>query len=191
MAGRRRQLIYTAAKPPPPPLVLLDPDPDRGALGIRHLIEAAKWHELVLGYGVGGQPVIRSLGKAVPHWGLSMPSGDGKSVVAELLAAQMLFHGAVVLILDYKVFSHPWALFKMPNVCYAGTTEQIHQSLLWLKEEAAARKTRGLEYIQMDGILLWRCRPGDLRGSGGTERDDHRAEGVLEGDRRVGGVTGG
>ena len=79
MAGRRRQLVYTAARQPPPPLVLLDPDPDRGALGIRHLIEAAKWHELVLGYGIGGQPVIRSLGKAVPHWGLSMPSGDGKA----------------------------------------------------------------------------------------------------------------
>ena len=45
MAGRRRQLIYTAAKPPPPGLVLLDPDPSRGALGIRHLIEAAKWHD--------------------------------------------------------------------------------------------------------------------------------------------------
>ena len=64
-----------------------------------------------MGYGIGGEPVIRSLGKAVPHWGLSMPSGDGKSICAELIAAQMLFHGAVVLILDYKVFSHPWALF--------------------------------------------------------------------------------
>lgn len=151
MAGRRRKLVYTAAKPPPPPLVLLDPDPSRGALGIRHLIEAAKWHELVLGYGVGGQPVIRSLGKAVPHWGLSMPSGDGKSVCAELLAAQMLFHGAVCLILDYKVFSHPWALFKMPNVSYAGTPEKIHLTLLWLKDEATERKKRGLEFIQMDG----------------------------------------
>jgi len=153
MAGKRRQLIYTAAKPPPPPLVLLDPDPDRGAPGIRHLIEAAKWHELVLGYGIGGEPVIRSLGKAVPHWGLSMPSGDGKSVCAELLAAQMLFHGAVCIILDYKVFSHPWALFKMPNVSYAGTTEQIHLTLLWLKEEAAARKARGLDLIQLDGTM--------------------------------------
>ena len=151
MAGRRRQLIYTAAKPPPPPLVLLDPDPSRDAPGIRHLIEAAKWHELVLGYGIGGRPVIRSLGKAVPHWGLSMPSGDGKSICAELLAAQMLFHGAVCLILDYKVFSHPWALFKMPNVSYAGTTEQIHLTLLWLMDEAARRKARGLEFIQMDG----------------------------------------
>ena len=78
MAGRRRQLIYTAAKPPPPPLVLLDPDPSRKALGIRHLIEEAEWHQLVLGYGIDAEPVIRSLGKAVPHWGLSMPSGDGK-----------------------------------------------------------------------------------------------------------------
>ena len=153
MAGRRRQLIYTAAKPPPPGLVLLDPDPSRGAPGIRHLIEAAAWHELVLGYGIGGDPVIRSLGKSVPHWGLSMPSGDGKSICAELLAAQMLFHGAVCLILDYKVFSHPWALFAMPNVSYAGTTEQIHLSLLWLKVEAAARKARGLEFIQMDGTM--------------------------------------
>ena len=80
-----------------------------------------------------------------------MPSGDGKSVCAELLAAQMLFHGAVCLILDYKVFSHPWALFTMPNVSYAGTPEQIHLTLLWLKDEATERKRRGLEFIQMDG----------------------------------------
>jgi len=73
------------------------------------------------------------------------------SVCAELLAAQMLFHGAVCLILDYKVFSHPWALFKLPNVSYAGTPEQIHLTLLWLKDEATARKARGLEFIQMDG----------------------------------------
>ena len=95
--------------------------------------------------------MIRSLGKAVPHWGLSMPSGDGKSVCAELLAAQMLFHGAVCLILDYKVFSHPWALFAMPNVSYAGTPEKIHLTLLWLKGEATERKRRGLEFIQLDG----------------------------------------
>ena len=133
--------------------MLLDPDPSQGALGIRHLIEAAKWHELVLGYGIGGDPVIRSLGKAVPHWGLSMPSGDGKSVCAELLAAQMLFHGAVCLILDYKVFSHPWALFAMPNVSYAGTTEQIHLTLIWLMDEAARRKQRGLDLIRMDGTF--------------------------------------
>ena len=153
MQGRRRQLIYTAAKPPPPELVLLDPDPSRKALGIRHLIEKAEWHQLVLGYGIGAEPVIRSLGKAVPHWGLSMPSGDGKSITAELIAAQMLFHGAVCLILDYKVFSHPWALFKMPNVSYAGTTEQIHLTLIWLMQEAAERKRRGLEFIQMDGTM--------------------------------------
>ena len=153
MAGQRRQLIYTAAKQPPPALVLLDPDPSRGAPGIRHLIEAAEWHELVLGYGIGGDPVIRSLGKSVPHWGLSMPTGDGKSITAEVIAAQMLFHGAVCLILDYKVFSHPWALFAMPNVSYAGTTEQIHLTLLWLAGEAAERKKRGLEYIRMDGTM--------------------------------------
>jgi S-DNA-T family DNA segregation ATPase FtsK/SpoIIIE len=82
-----------------------------------------------------------------------MPSGDGKSICAELLAAQMLFHGAVCLILDYKVFSHPWALFAMPNVSYAGTTEKIHLTLLWLMDEAARRKARGLEFIQMDGSM--------------------------------------
>jgi Ftsk gamma domain/LAGLIDADG-like domain len=78
--GRRRKLVYTAARKGPPELVLLDPDPSRNALGIRHLIKDAKWHELVLGYGVGDEPVVRSLGKAVPHWGLSMPSGDGKAL---------------------------------------------------------------------------------------------------------------
>jgi len=153
MGGRRRYLEYQAALPPPPPLVLLDPDPDRKALGIRHLIEAAAWHELVIGYGINEKPVIKSLGGAVPHWGLSMPTGDGKSVTAELLEAQMLFHGAVGFILDYKVFSHPWALFEMPNVVYCGLTAQIHLALMWLKDEAERRRMRGLDYIQMDGTM--------------------------------------
>ena len=152
MSGRRRFVEFQAALPPPP-MVLLDPDPARQALGIRHLIEQAAWHELVMGYGVNNKPVIKSLGHAVPHWGLSMPTGDGKSVTAELLEAQMLFHGAVGFILDYKVFSHPWALFEMPNVVYCGLTAQIHLALLWLKGEAERRRMRGLDYIQMDGSM--------------------------------------
>jgi hypothetical protein len=153
MGGRRRFVEFQAALPPPPPLVLLDPDPARQALGIRHLIEQAAWHELVMGYGINNKPVIKSLGKAVPHWGLSMPTGDGKSVTVELLEAQMLYHGAVGFILDYKVFSHPWALFEMPNVVYCGLTAQIHLALMWLKGEAERRRMRGLDYIQMDGSM--------------------------------------
>lgn len=153
MSGRRRYVEFMAPLPPPPELVLLDADEERKALGIRHLIEAAAWHELVIGYGVNDKPVIRSLAGAVPHWGLSMPTGDGKSVTAEVITAQMLYHGAIGFILDYKVFSHPWALFEMDNVVYCGLTAQIHLALMWLKDEAERRRMRGLEYIQMDGSM--------------------------------------
>ena len=124
---------------PPPGLVTLDGVPSKGIPGIRDLIESSKPDELVLGLGVAGTPVTVSWSGDSPHVGLSMPSGDGKSTVAELMAAQVLFHGGVCLILDYKLFSHPWALFRMPNVFYAGTTQQIHEALLWLDRETKRR----------------------------------------------------
>jgi hypothetical protein len=153
LAGQRRYVQFEAALPPPPPKVLLDSDPKKGIPGLREAIEAAAWHELVIGYGVNGTLVKRSLGGDKPHWGLSIPSGGGKSVCAELLAAQMMFHGAICVILDYKWISHPWALFKMPNLTYAGTPAQIHLSLLWLLEEVERRKARALRGIQMDGTI--------------------------------------
>jgi len=153
LSGKRRHVKFEAALPPPPPLVLLDGDPRKGIPGLREAIEAAEWHELMIGYGVNGVLVKRSLGGDLPHWGLSIPSGGGKSVCGELLAAQMMFHGAICIILDYKWISHPWALFKMPNLSYAGTPEQIHLSLLWLLEEVARRKARALAGIQMDGTI--------------------------------------
>jgi hypothetical protein len=150
LQGARRELRFQVVEPPPP-LVLLDPDPSRHAPGIREAIMGCEWHEVIVGYGVRGELIKVSLKKDVPHWGMSMPTGDGKSVAAELFAAQMAFHGAVILILDYKLFSHPWALFKMPNVHYAGRIEQIHLALLWLDQEIEKRKDRALDGIDVTG----------------------------------------
>jgi hypothetical protein len=93
----------------------------------------------------------------------SMTTGDGKSALARNFAAQLAFHGALIIILDYKWFSHMWA-DGLPNVCYARTPEQIHQVLCWLghderdgegniirDSELTRRKKAGLASSDQDG----------------------------------------
>ena len=94
-------------------------------------IKAAAWHENIWGAGDYGQVVSTSINTESPHTGLSQPSGAGKSVDARSSLAQMLFHGAVGVVLDYKRFSHRWAQ-GLPNVAYCKTPAQIHRMLMWL-----------------------------------------------------------
>ena len=54
-------------------------------------------------------------------------SGDGKSITARNMAAQILYHGGIVIVLDYKLISHMWAR-GLPNVAYAGTPAEIHDA---------------------------------------------------------------
>ena len=67
-----------------------------------------------------------------------MGSGAGKSVTARFFGAQMLYLGAILLILDPKRISHMWAR-GLPNVAYARDDEELHNALLWLAAEADRR----------------------------------------------------
>ena len=73
-----------------------------------------------MGYGVNNKPVIKSLGTRAAL-GAVHADRDGKSVTAELLEAQMLFHGAVGFILDYKVFSTRGRCSRCRTWCTAGS----------------------------------------------------------------------
>ena len=90
--------------------------------------------ELVLGLGKQSQPVQVSLHDDSPHIGASMGAGAGKSTLARFVAAQALHKGAIVIILDIKRISHPWAR-GLPNVSYCDTAELIHNALLWIGGE--------------------------------------------------------
>jgi len=101
-------------------------------------LEAAHEARPILGLGSRGIPVALDFDGDTPHVLVSVPSGGGKSVAARLVAAQVLHHGGQVLILDYKKISHQWA-DGVPGVTYARTATEIHDALLALQAEIAAR----------------------------------------------------
>jgi len=105
---------------------------------VRAAIDAAKPDELVWGLGKKRAVVKSSLSGDSPHIGLSMGSGAGKSVTARSLLAQMLYRGAIGLVLDIKWLSHMWA-DGLPNVAVARRPAEIHAALLWLGAEVARR----------------------------------------------------
>jgi len=103
--------------------------------------QLAEW-EFFLGLGVGGRQVVVSLHDDSPHLAISAGSGAGKSVLAQLVAAQVLARGGLVTILDIKG-SHRWAL-GMPGVDYCTTPEQMHRALLRLDQLALQRNQASL-----------------------------------------------
>lgn len=127
----------------PEPLLILDasdPPPEEVYLGnVMSAIEKSPATEIILGMGRKKTPVDVSLHDDSPHIGTSMGPGAGKSTLAKFMAAQALHKGAIVIILDIKRTSHPWAR-GLPNVAYFDTPEAIHDAFIWLDEE---RKRRG------------------------------------------------
>lgn len=98
--------------------------------------------DLYCGESAGG-PVVVSLHDDSPHIALSAGSGAGKSVLAQLLAVQVLARGGSVLILDRKG-SHRWAV-GLPRVAYARRPAQMHDLLIRAAELADQRNQMALD----------------------------------------------
>ena len=125
LEGRKLQAVFTRSEPPPAKVRPRD---------IRAAIDAAAEHEVILGLGKKREVIKVSLDTETPHIGLCMGTGDGKSTAAMNFAVQILYHGGLVVFLDYKLMSHMWAR-GLPNVAYAGTPAEIHELLLWLAND--------------------------------------------------------
>lgn len=95
-----------------------------------------------LGQGPGNQPVTISLSADSPHIGVSAGTGAGKSVLAQLIAVQVIRRGGQVVILDRKG-SHRWAL-GMPGIDYCTKPAQMHDALLRAAAVADERNTLAL-----------------------------------------------
>lgn len=99
--------------------------------------------EVVLGRTSGGRLVTVSTSEDSPHFGLSGPSGTGKSVVGKVFICQRLHLGDGAFILDPKKWSHwRWAGGgKLPTdrLVYAYKTEDIHNAWIAIHEEAQRR----------------------------------------------------
>jgi hypothetical protein len=98
--------------------------------------------EFFLGLGAGGKPVVVSLRDDSPHIAESAGSGAGKSVLAQLVAVQVLARGGNVVILDRKG-SHRWAL-GLSGVDYCTRPEQMHNALVRLAALADERNAAAM-----------------------------------------------
>ncbi|WP_231928373.1 type IV secretory system conjugative DNA transfer family protein [Micromonospora echinaurantiaca] len=116
-----------------------------------HLPRLAEW-EFYIGQGAGDQPVILSLRDDSPHIAVSAGTGAGKSVLAELVAVQVLARGGRVVILDRKG-SHRWAL-GLAGVDYCTRPAQMHDALVRLAALADERNTLALHEPED-----WDCGP--------------------------------
>ncbi|MER7589352.1 type IV secretory system conjugative DNA transfer family protein [Micromonospora sp. NPDC127501] len=103
-----------------------------------NLAGLAEW-EFYIGQGAGDQPVTLSLRDDSPHIAVSAGTGAGKSVLAELVAVQVLNRGGRVVILDRKG-SHRWAL-GLSGVDYCTKPAQMHDALVRLAALADERNT--------------------------------------------------
>ncbi|WP_349880834.1 type IV secretory system conjugative DNA transfer family protein [Micromonospora sp. HUAS YX12] len=103
-----------------------------------HLPRLAEW-EFYIGQGAGDRPVTLSLRDDSPHIAVSAGTGAGKSVLAELVAVQVLNRGGRVVILDRKG-SHRWAL-GLAGVDYCTKPAQMHDALVRLATLADERNT--------------------------------------------------
>jgi len=122
LRSRHPRLVYTKSLPPPPAVSLED---------IRPHIDAARPSEVILGLARKSEPARLDLDSETPMLGFSMSTGEGKSEAAKNVAAQVLYHGGILMILDYKLVSHMWA-DGLRNVCYARTPAEIQEALMWL-----------------------------------------------------------
>lgn len=122
LAGPEPRLELCASQPPPARVALAD---------VREALDRIRPDDMLWGIGRRSAEVTTSLSGDSPHIGLSMGSGAGKSATARALLAQMLYRGAIGLILDYKMISHQWAA-GLPNVVIARRPSEIHAALVWL-----------------------------------------------------------
>jgi hypothetical protein len=126
-------------KQPRVTITLIQPPPGYVGFGdIREHADAAAAHEIVLGLGRKDVPITVSVDNDSPHLGLSAGSGDGKSVTARNVGAQLAHHGAIIACLDAKLTSQHWAA-GLPNVAYARTPAEIHALAIWLAGEVDRR----------------------------------------------------
>jgi hypothetical protein len=152
LQGRARYIVYTHSEPPPR-LVTWGND-------VEQRVAALGPDELMVGIGKQDKTVKVSLRSDSPHFGISMGTGGGKSNLATFWLVQELRRGAIALILDAKLFSHPWAFKDMdaeygqlPNVGYARRTSALHDAMVWLGDEIERRNQVAERIIDAKGNL--------------------------------------
>lgn len=132
--------------------VRLAPVPDKVPFKkVRELIEAESTDgKVLLGLTRGDDPVWLDLDKKAPHILISAGTGSGKTVALTNVTAQLMWHGAEIVVLDFKLLSHIW-LRDLAGVRYEDEIDGIHRAAMWLGDEVDRRK-RAWKGITLDDV---------------------------------------
>jgi hypothetical protein len=113
-------------------------------------IDECAEYEFILGLGPKNRPIKISLDDDSPHIACSAGSGAGKSVLAQLIAIQVLRkrnsageRWGEVVILDQKG-SHRWAR-ELPGVIYCTEAQEMHAQLLRIEKIAKERNSQAIK----------------------------------------------
>jgi Helicase HerA, central domain len=118
-------------------------------------VDASPTRPLV-GLGPKRVPVYADLDNDGPHIGVSGGTGTGKSTLMRIILAKRVAAGAGLMVLDYKVISHPWAARiarEDPNrVRYLVDEEPINDAVMAVFTEFQRRreilKEQGAEALE-------------------------------------------
>ncbi|MFG2630018.1 helicase HerA domain-containing protein [Streptomyces sp. NPDC048473] len=139
--GRKPHVLVKKTRKPPAKALFKDPK-------TRELVAKAKESAPIIGFGAGGQIVSVDLDAESPHILVNASTGGGKSVTLRCIACQMLHHGSLVIVLDTKRISHPWA-HGIDGVTYCRDIADIHDQLITLGLEGR-RRTRVADELGID-----------------------------------------
>jgi Helicase HerA, central domain len=138
LVSRNHFVQFTAKARPPAKVLFHDPQ-------VRAVIERSKASRPVIGLAAGGRPVGVDLDSESPHMAVSAGTGAGKSNMLRVVAAQLMHHGASLVILDLKRRSHRWAK-GLDGVTYCREIAEIHRALVELAAEAMDRNIQADRY---------------------------------------------
>jgi len=152
LKGRERSVSLLQSDPPPSYV-------DWEQVAERAL--ACGPHEFVAGVARKSRIVTASLTEDAAHGMINAGSGGGKSVLVMFLVLQAILRGAVILILDPKSFSHPWAfkdidarMDQLPCVAYASEPDELHEALCWVGREVAKRRRIAKQWVNSQGRII-------------------------------------
>ena len=137
MSSRQHKVVFKARARPPREARFSDPE-------VRALVERARASKPVIALGAPtlrypvGEPIGVDLDSESPHMAVSAGTGAGKSNMLRDVAAQLMHHGAGLVICDFKRRSHRWAK-GLEGVVYARSIPEIHNALLAVAREAMRR----------------------------------------------------
>ncbi len=138
LVSRNHFVEFTAKARPPVKVLFRDSS-------VREVIERAKRSRPIIGLAAGGRPVGVDLDSESPHMAVSAGTGAGKSNMLRVVAAQLMHHGASLVILDLKRRSHRWAN-GLDGVTYCRDVAEIHRALIELAAEAMDRNIQADHY---------------------------------------------